>query len=237
MRFHHRLAVAILSAGIAGCAPSAANNYFQLDVGNTWEYRVVAGGEEGERWSLISDDPDDNDDAPSGRGDIYFRMVRTWPNPEPALPDLVIQMRSFNISEKMSVDEDVLGWEYKDVPADEGDRNEWFLKTPDTTDPDYTDGWDYELSGDANTEIIIDVEQFWCPAPLQTSYGTYADCLEVVRLKSTHYIDDEITITQTRHETWAAGYGLIRFLIIAGDGDETEGRLSATSVAARPGSE
>ena len=237
MRFLSWLATTTLCVGLAGCDAAGADSYFQLAVGNTWEYRVVSGGEEGERWSLISDDPDDNDAAPSGRGDIFFKMERTYPNPDSALPDIVIQMRNFNISEEMSVDGAALGWQYKDVPADEGDRNEWFVKNPDVTDPVYTDSWEFEVPGDSESEVNIVVEQSWCAAPVQTSYGTYADCLDVVRTKTTDHNNGELITTQIRHETWAPGYGLIRYLIIAGDEDETEGRLSATSVAARPGSE
>ncbi len=228
---------AAICLSMTGCETTTSSDYFQLGVGNTWEYRVLSGGETGERWTAISDDPDDNDDARSGRGDIFFQMERHYPNPDSDLPDIEIQMRNFNVSEEKTVEGDVLGWQYKDVPADEGDRNEWFLKVPDIADPSYADAWEYDVPGESDSDVDIEVSQAWCQTPVQTSYGTYEDCLEVVRTKTTDHNNGELITTQVREETWAPGYGLIRYKIIAGDEDETEGRLNATSVAPRPGSE
>ncbi len=231
------ITIAALAAVFAGCPAAGESDFFQLAVGNSWEYIVLSGGEDGERWNAISDDPDDNDDARSGRGDIMFRMVRTYPNPDTALPDIEIQMRNFNVSTESTVEGELLGWQYKDVPADEGDRNEWFVKVPEPSNPDYSDSWEYDVPGESDSEVTMEVTQSWCTEPLQTSYGTYDGCLEIIRTKTTDHNNGELITTQVRHETWAPGYGLIRYLIIAGDEDETEGRLRATNVASRPGSE
>ncbi len=237
MRILSIITTAALAVALGGCPAAGDVDYFQLGIGNTWEYRVLSGGEEGERWTAISDDPDDNEYARSGRGDIMFHLMRTYPNAEPELPDIEIPMRNFNVSEERTVEDVLLGWQYKDVPSDEGDRNEWFVKIPDPTDPDYSDSWEYDVPSESNSEVSIAVTQSWCQEPLLTSYGTYDDCLDVIRTKTTDHNDGELITTQVRHETWAGGYGLIRYLIIAGDEDETEGRLASTSVAPRPGSE
>jgi hypothetical protein len=95
------------------------------------------------------------------------------------------------------------------------------------TDPQGSD-FDYEVSGAHVTE------------PLQTSWGTYDDCIEYTRtLTIVNYLtpgNPEPPIVQVRTETYALGVGLIRYGITASDGSLTEGRLSNTNVVDRPGS-
>ena len=86
----------LLSAWLCGCPPVESTDYFQMEIGNQWEYYVTQGGLDGEVWNMEVFDADDNPET--GRGDIYVVMTRTEPPPEPNLPSLTVDARTFNLA-------------------------------------------------------------------------------------------------------------------------------------------
>ncbi|MBJ94234.1 MAG: hypothetical protein CMP23_07105 [Rickettsiales bacterium] len=220
----------------AGCAPQPQADYFQLAIGNQWEYYVTAGGEEGEVWNMEVLDADDNPE--SGRGDVYLVMSRTEPPSGPGLASLTVDTRSFNLATQQDLtgsSPQLIGWQYKWVNNDEGDRNEYFVKEPGSRS-DWSENWDYRADGNAGgTEFWFSVSERRTTDPIQTPYGTYVDCLEVEReVRLDHSDGTEQFVLHV--ESWAAGVGLIRYQRTGTDGDVTEVLLRTTNVAEIPGS-
>ncbi len=228
-------AVLLLCFGLVGCPPVEEADYYQLAVGNQWEYYVTQ-GQSGEVWNMEVFDADDNPET--GRGDLYVVMSRTEPPPEPNLPSLTIETRSFNLASQEDLTGSVaklIGWQYKWVNNDEGDRNEYFVKAP-TSREDWTDDWQYGVNGSAGgTDFWFSVSASYMTEPVVTGYGTYIDCIEYRREVRLEH--DDGTEQYVEHlEAWAAGVGLIRYTLTAVDGDVTEVVLRTTNVADLPGS-
>ncbi len=221
---------------MVGCPPAEDVDYFQLAVGNHWEYYVTQGGEEGEVWNMEIFDADDNPET--GRGDVYLVMNRVEPPPEPTLPSLTVNTRTFNLATQEDLTGSVaklIGWQYKWVNNDEGDRNEYFVKEPGSGS-DWSDDWEYGVNGSAGgTDFWFSVRAARTSDPIQTPYGTYVDSIEVNReVRLDHSDGTEQFVSHV--EDWAAGVGLIRYMRTGTDGDVTEVLLRTTNVAEIPGS-
>lgn len=235
-----RLLVPVLfSLLLAGCPPTIIDDYFQMEVGNTWEYFLVDGGEVDEFWTLNALDADDNDE--SGRGDIFFRMVRTVPDGIADGVPAEYEQRRFNIGLEQDLtgsEPRPIGWTYRWLPEaqKEGDREEYFVVVPGSRD-DWTDSWSYEFGEDGGSDFYIEVDTQRSEGPRQTSYGTYNDLVECVRtVEITSFATgEELVQTTVTTETWAAGVGLIHFHVLAADDTTTEGVLRTTNVADAPG--
>jgi len=224
---------------LAGCPPTAQNDHYQLELGNTWEYFLVDGGEEGEFWTLQILDADDNEE--SGRGDIFFRMIRTVPN---ALGEGIpadYEQRRFNLA----LEEDLtgstpkpIGWTYRWLPEaqKEGDRGEYFVVSPGSAS-DWADDWSFEFGEDTGSDFEISVVTERSDVGRQTSFGTFDDLILVERTAqiTSFSTGEELVQTTVTTETWAAGVGLIHFHILAADGTTTEAVLRTTNAAQAPG--
>lgn len=232
-----RLSLVLLPAVVllCGCPPVDAVDYYQLAVGNQWEYYVTQ-GPEGEVWNMDVLDADDNPET--GRGDIYLLMTRTEPPTEPTMPAVVYDARRFNLATQEDLTGSVaklIGWQYKWVNNDEGDRNEYFVKAPGSASS-WSDSWDYGVNGSGGgTDFWFSVTGSYTTDPVQTPYGTYVDCVQYIReVRLDHSDGTEQNIEHV--EVWAAGVGLIRYMVTAVDGDVTEVLLRTTNVAEIPGS-
>jgi hypothetical protein len=228
--------LAVVLPVLSACPPVEEADYFQMAVGNQWEYYVTQGGLDGEVWNMEVFDADDNPET--GRGDVYVVMSRTEPPPEPTLPSLTVDARSFNLATQEDLTGSVaklIGWQYKWVNNDEGDRNEYFVKAPGSR-ADWSDHWEYGVNGSAGgTDFWFSVTGSYMPDPVQTPYGTYVDTVEYVREVRLDHSDG--TEQYVQHlENWADGVGLIRYVVTAVDGDITEVLLRTTNVAEIPGS-
>ena len=223
---------------LTGCPPGGGEDYFRLDVGNTWEYFLVDGGVEGEYWTLSMLDADENEE--SGRGDVFFQMLRTVPDAlGPGVPADYPQRR-FNVALEEDTTGSVampIGWTYRWLPdaQKEGDRGEYFVKSPGSAS-DWSDGWSYEV-GDAGSDFDFEVETYRSSEARQTSFGTYTDLVIVERTTeiTSYSTGTELVQTTTSVETWAAGVGLIHFSILGADGVTTEAVLRTTNAADSPG--
>ena len=229
-------ACTVLSLGLVGCPPTDPIDYYQLSIGNQWEYYVSQGGQDGEVWNMEIFDADDNPET--GRGDVFLVMSRTEPPPEPTLPSLTVDTRSFNLATQQDLTGQapkLIGWQYKWVNNDEGDRDEYFVKAPGSAS-DWSEAWEYGVNGSAGgTACWFSVDAARRSDPIQTPYGTYVDCIEVQReVRLDHSDGTEQFVSHV--EDWAAGVGLIRYVRTGTDGDETEVLLRTTNVAEIPGS-
>jgi len=232
-----RLSLVFLPAVLlCGCPPVEAIDYYQLAVGNQWEYFVTQGGVEGEVWNMEIFDADANPD--SGRGDIYLLMNHTTPPNEGNPQALTLPERSFNLAAQQDLTGSVaklIGWQYKVVEEDEGDRNEYFVKAPGSAD-DWSGSWDYRVSDSgAAMDFAFSVNADRMTDPVQTPYGTYVDyvrCIREVRIEHSDGTEGNRELV----EDWASGVGLIRYQVTGVDGDVTEVLLRTTNVAEIPGS-
>jgi hypothetical protein len=229
------LLLLLFAALLCGCPPLDAADYYQLAVGNQWEYYVTQ-GPEGEVWNMDVLDADENPET--GRGDIYVVMTRTEPAPEPTMDPQVYDARRFNLATQDDLTGSVaklIGWQYKWVNNDEGDRNEYFVKAPGSAS-DWSDSWSYGVSESAGgTSFDFSVTGAYMTDPVQTPYGTYVDCVRYTRdVQLNHNDGSQQNIEHV--EDWAAGVGLIRYMVTAVDGDVTEVLLRTTNVAEIPGS-
>lgn len=213
---------------LVGCEPAAGPDFLHLDLGNTWEYRLVEGeGEVGEAW--IAEIRDDDDNNESARGQVMFEMRRTY-------ADTSLRMRAFNLSWDPELDVEG-GWLYKWVEHDEGERNNAFVLAPGE-DPDWSAEWSYEDIESGGSDFSHEVTAERSSEPVLTSYGTYSDTVYVHRqLTVVNYLSGvaQEPLVQERNEVWAEGVGLIVYGIQSSDGTYVEARLSATSVADRVG--
>jgi hypothetical protein len=235
-RFLSILPLAVL---LIGCPPSAQEDYFHLELGNSWEYFLVDGGEEGETWSLDILDADDNEE--SGRGDIFFKMIRTVPN---ALGEGVpadYEQRRFNLAleqDETGSTPKPIGWTYRWLPEaqKEGDRGEYFVVSPGSAS-DWSDDWSYDFGEDTGSDFSISVVTQRSSDARQTSFGTFTDLVVVERtVEITSFsTGEELVQTTVTNETWAAGVGLVHFHILAADGTTTEAVLRTTNVTTSPG--
>jgi hypothetical protein len=224
---------------LAGCPPGSGEDYFQLALNNSWEYFLVDGGEEGEFWTLTISDADENEE--SGRGDLFFQMVRTVPD---ALGEGVpadYPQRRFNVALEQDLTGSTpkpIGWTYRWLPdaQKEGDRGEYFVVSPGSA-PDWSDDWSYDFGEDTGSDFSISVVTERSTEPRQTSFGTFDDLILVERtVEITSFSSgEELVQTTVTSETWAAGVGPIYFHILAADGTNTEAVLRTTNVADSPG--
>jgi len=236
------LGLVVVAALLVGCPPVQQQDYYQLAPGNHWEYYMSEGTADGVVWDLEVLNADDNEET--SRGDLWVVLTRTEPPQAPGFDPLVVRQRSFNIDREQSVSDGEttdLGWVYKWVQSDEeGERNEYFVKTPSGAS-DWSDSWEFDVFETVgNSQFYFDIEAHVRTEPLQTPYGTYLDSIEYVRTVEIEHNNGEVDRFE-RVETWAAGVGLIRYQITAenAEGEETvtEGLLRTTNVAPIPGSE
>jgi len=223
------LLAALGAAAVMGCAPTVAQDYFRLEVGNSWEYFVVEGGTDGETWYLEALDADDND--MSGRGDVYLRMMQELPD-DPGSPFF---LRRFNIRHEQDLTGSTpvsIGWSYRWVEKNEGDRDEWFVTSPGS-DSGWTDSWSYSVQeSGAGSEFEHEVTAGYCTEEVAASYATTDDCVEVERTITTvnHSLGEDAPDLVTVHiETWAAGVGLLRYRILESDGQTKDAVLRTAS--------
>jgi hypothetical protein len=233
------LSLIVFLSVLTACPPGTAEDHFQLELGNTWEYFLVDGGEEGEFWRLDMLDADDNSE--SGRGDLFFHMVRTVPN---ALGEGIpadYEQRRFNLALEQDLTGSVpkpIGWTYRWLPdaQKEGDRGEYFVVSPGSA-ADWSDDWSYDFGEDTGSDFSISVTTERSDVPRQTSFGTFTDLVLIERtVEITSFSSGEelVQVTVTS-ETWASGVGLIHFHILAADGTTTEAVLRTTNVTTSPG--
>lgn len=223
---------------VVGCGTgSGADDYFRFEAGNTWTYYLNEGGQEDEVWTLDVLDADENEQ--SARGDFFFLLTQTYPNPEPALPDITSPLRQFNFSAELSgtvENPEVSSWVYKWANDDEGLRNQDFV-VPPGDDSAWTTTW--ESGSDTGTlEVAYEIASSRRAEGIRVPFGFYEDCIDVRRTitrTGTVAGDDSVTV-QVREETWANGVGLIRYHLTATDGTISEGLLRETNTAERAGS-
>lgn len=223
--------------GALGCDTASTDDYFRFEIDQSWTYYLNEGGREDEVWTLEILDADDNEQ--SARGDFYFLLTQTYPNPEPALPDVTYPLRQFNFAAELEgtvENPTVSAWVYKWANSDEGLRNQDFVVPPGEEDS-WSLSWE-SGSDSGTTEWTYDVLSERRAEGIQVPHGFYEDCIEVTRtITTTSTVGGEETeTTQVRQETWANGVGLIRYHLTATDGTIVEGLLRETTAAERAGS-
>jgi hypothetical protein len=215
---------------LAACGPTGVSDYFNLVVDGTWHFDVIQ-PETDEFWTLQTLDADDNEE--SHRGEIFFKLTRTIPDGLGPGQDQTFPQRQFNVShdQDLSGTEPIsLGWEYKWVAGlEEGDHGEYFVLTPDV-DPEWEEFWNYATGEEGGSDFEHDVTARYCDQVVQTSYGLLEDCIIYERsVTTTNYIgQDEQVLTTVHTETWAANIGLVRYEILASDGETTIAVLRTT---------
>lgn len=220
------------SAILLGCPPTGPGDYANLAVGNTWEYFLVQGGEDEEYWTLQALDADDNTE--SGRGDIYLRLSRTIPDGLAPGQDETYDQRRFNVAhvQDLTGSEPVtIGWDYRWVLQEEGDRGEFFTVAPGSS-ADWTNSWNYETGEPGGSDFDHEITATRCQDYVETSYGTFGDCVVYERTVTTTNFDlggEEQVLTTVHHETWANGVGLVRYSITASDGNVSTAVLRTTN--------
>ena len=215
----------LLCAGLfTGCtAVEEVGDYFLLEVGNTWTYALIQGGND-EEWTLEVLDAAENDQSP--RGDLWVLMTYPEPANDPQNPGAIIERRwrSFNVSlEADSTGEEPIpiGYTYRYVLPDEGDRSEFFVKYPGDNDA-YTESWDYEVEEEGTTtRFEYEVSTQYSTEPVDTGYGKWSDNVLVDRVVTQHR-EGEDPFVQRHHEVWAAGGGLVRYRFVSVDEVVTE---------------
>lgn len=230
-----RLALLSVLSLLTACGPGAGGDYFKLEVGNTWEYFLIEGGEDGEFWTLQALDTDDN--SANGRGDVYFRLSRTIPDGLSPGVDQTLEQRRFNVEhvQDLTGSEPVsIGWDYRWVLQEEGERSEFFVKTPGAG-ADWTDAWDYDIT-ETGSDFVHSIEMSRCSGEVETSYAVFEDCVHVVRTLDTINYDinnnPEDPLTTIHEEVWATGVGLVRYSILASDGQRSTAVLRTTNADA-----
>jgi hypothetical protein len=218
----------VLAALLAGCTSlEEAGDYFRLEVGQSWTYTLIQGGN-GEEWTLRTRDAAENPD--STRGDVWFHLTRPEPSNDPQDPDGVIDfpVRSFNVSQEADTTGDVpipIGYTYRFVGQGEGDRNKYFVKYPGE-DETFTDAWDYEVASEVGTSRFeYDVTVTRSTEPVETGYGSWSDNIlvhRVVTIVNVNGQGEEVALPQTHDEVWAAGGGLVRYRFESADEQVTE---------------
>ena len=206
---------------LGGCTPAEeAGDFFLLEVGNSWTYTLIQGGN-GEEWTLRTRDAAENPD--STRGDVWVHLTRPESANDPQDPDAVIDypVRSFNVSQEADStgDEPIpIGYTYRFVGQGEGDRNKFFVKYPGD-DEGYTESWDYEVEiGTSRYEYDVTVTH--STAAVETGYGSWSDNILVHR--EVTIVNQGVPLTQQHDEVWAAGGGLVRYRFESGDEQVTE---------------
>ncbi len=215
------LVLPCLALLLAACPPTSNEDYFNLAVGYTWEFYLLEGGEDGEFWTVQALDADENTE--SGRGDIYFRLTRTIPDGLGPGTDQVLEQRRFNVRhvQDLTGSEPVsIGWDYRWVLQEEGEREEYFLRQPGSA-KDWSDGWDYETGEPGGSDFEHTVEMATCTEPVATSAGEFEDCVTVTRtVEVTNYDingNPEDPLTTVHTEVWARDVGLASYEILASD--------------------
>lgn len=224
---------------LVGCPPSSGEDHFQFALDNTWEYFLVDGGEEDEVWNLTISDADENEE--SGRGDLFFQMVRTVPNALGEGLPADYPQRRFNLALEQDLTGSTpkpIGWTYRWLPdaQKEGARGEYFVVSPGSAS-DWSDDWSYDFGEPTGSDFSIAVITERSSEPRQTSFGTFDDLILVERtVEITSFSSgDELVQTTVTNETWAEGVGLVHFHILAADGTNTEAVLRTTNVTTPPG--
>ncbi|MCP4867580.1 MAG: hypothetical protein GY898_02540 [Proteobacteria bacterium] len=227
-----RLALLLPLALLTACPPPGGGDYANLEVGYTWEYFLIEGGEEDEFWTLQALESDEN--PANGRGDIYFRLTRTIPDGLSPGNDQTLEQRRFNVELKQDLTGSApvdIGWEYKWVLQEEGERGEFLIKTPGSAG-DWTDGWDYEIT-ETGSDFVHSIEMRRCDEEVETSYDVFDDCVHVTRTLDTINYDinnnPEDPLTTIHEEVWAEGVGLVRYSILASDGQRSTAVLRTTN--------
>ena len=211
----------LLCAGLLAGCPSTeeVGDYFLLDTGNTWTYTPISGGT-GEEWTLQVRDAAENEASP--RGDLWIYLSYPEDANDPQNPGLIIDrpVRSFNVSlEADNTGEEPIpiGYTYRYVLPDEGDRNEYFVKYPGDLDS-YSEAWDYEVEEEGSSyrvEFEIGIEH--STAEVETGYGSWSDNILVDRTVTQINVDGdgvETRYVKSFHEVWAAGGGLVRLRFV-----------------------
>ncbi len=205
---------------LLGCPPPSGGDYLNLSAGSTWEYYLIEGGEEGEYWTLEALDAGEN--PTNQRGDIYFRLSRVIP--DGVGDDEVLPQRRFNVRHVQDLTGSApvsIGWDYRWVASqEEGLRSEYFVKSPGSA-ADWSDRWEFEYDEASGSDFEHRVETQRCEDEVVTSYGVFADCIEVTRSVDTINFDlndnPEPALTTVHEEVWAEGVGLIRYSILSSD--------------------
>ncbi len=230
------LALPALALLMAACGPKVVPDYFNLEqIGASWHFDVVLPDTD-EFWTLQTLDADDDEHPPGDgahRGDIWFKLTRTIPDGLGPGTDQVIPQRQFNLShdEDLSGSEPLsLGYEYKWVAGpEEGDHGEFFVVTP-TWEEDWNEFWTYETSVEGASDFEHDITGSYCDELVETAAGIFQDCVRYERVvTTTNYEGQEEQVLVTTHtEIWAAGIGLVRYEIVASDGEQTIAVLRTT---------
>jgi hypothetical protein len=224
---------------LAACPPGSSDDHFQLALDNTWEYFLVDGGEDGEFWTLTISDADENEE--SGRGDLFFEMVRTVPDALGIGVPADYPQRRFNLALEQDLTGSTpkpIGWTYRWLPdaQKEGGRGEYFVVSPGSA-ADWSDDWSYDFGEGSGSDFALAVTTERSETARQTSFGTFDDLILVERtvVITSFSSGEELVQTTVTSETWAAGVGLIHFHILAADGATTEAVLRTTNVTTPPG--
>ncbi len=222
---------------LLGCPPSGGGDYYNFGLGYTWEYVLIEGGEDDEFWTLQALDADENDE--SGRGDYYIKLTRTLPDSLGPGQDQTFDQRRFNVDHEQDLtgSEPVsIGWSYKWVLQEEGDREEYFVVAPGSA-RDWSDSWSYETGESGGSDFEHEITASRCTDQVVSSFISTADCIEYERtVTTTNFALDgsEQVLTTVHHETWAAGVGLMRYSITASDGGVSTAVLRTTDSAEAP---
>jgi hypothetical protein len=220
-----RLLLPLLCLPLAACSGAGAD-YFRIETGLTWEYSLVTGGVQDEVWRLEIVDAEEN--PANQRGQLWWRIIRSEPHPDFAGERLETDHRSFNVGleEDQTGSEPVpIGWTYRHVELDEGDRNEFFVKVPEGGNT-WSDTWSYTID-DGGSEFDYSVEIARGEDTVQTGLGNYDDTVRVVRttvITNTAGGNDQV-LTQVHEEHWARDVGLVRYRFTAADGEVTDAAL------------
>jgi hypothetical protein len=225
------LSLAPLAAACPG--GGAAADYYRMEQGLSWDYYLISeGGAEDEAWALQVLDADENEET--SIGDLFFRLQRSYTDESNPSQTYTLDQRKFNL--RLEEDETTdppapIGWTYRWVNQDEGERGEYFVKVPGA-DTEWSDDWDYEIEGDAGgSDFGFEVHAERWAEPVEASLGTYDDTIAYTRtvtITSFGLDGDELVQVQEHHEYWAAGVGLVRYLFVHSDGDVSEVVLRST---------
>jgi len=205
---------------------SAGGDYFRLEEGLTWEYSLVQGGVQDEVWRVEVGDAADN--PANQRGSLWWRIVRSEPHPDFPGERLETDHRSFNVGaeEDQTGSEPVLlGYTYRHVELDEGDRNEWFVKVPEAG-ATWSDTWNYTID-DGGSEFEYTIEISRGQDTVQTGLGNYDDTVQVIRTTviTNRNQGNEQELTQIHEEHWARDVGLVRYRFTAANEEVTDAAL------------
>lgn len=225
-----RASIALSAALCLAACPSVDEqaDFFLLEAGNEWTYTTISGGN-GEEWTLQVQDATENPN--SSRGDLWFYLWFPENANDPQDPDRIIEspFRSFNVSleEDATGDEPIpIGYTYRFVGGDEGDRNEFFVKYPPADGEAYSESWSYEVESETGTrrdeyEVSISTSS----DPVETGYGSWDNNILVHKLHTQINVQqngDEVEFEREHFETWAAGGGLVRYKFVSVDEEVTE---------------